>query len=105
MISQGVRAVIAESFQKMHKNHLVGMGIAPLQFLNGQSAESLGLCGKERFSVSIPEQITPRQELTVLVGFRSLPHILFDFLLAHLLARPWGGVFFLSQLCGHCDHF
>ncbi|XP_046715147.1 iron-responsive element-binding protein 2 isoform X1 [Silurus meridionalis] len=61
----GVRAVIAESFERMHKNHLVGMGIAPLQFLPGQSAKSLGLSGKERFSIPIPEQITPQQELTV----------------------------------------
>ncbi|KAK3558712.1 hypothetical protein QTP86_027594 [Hemibagrus guttatus] len=64
----GVRAVIAESFEKMHKNHLVGMGIAPLQFLPGQTAESLGLCGKEKISISIPEQITPQQELTVLTS-------------------------------------
>ncbi|XP_060743075.1 iron-responsive element-binding protein 2 isoform X1 [Tachysurus vachellii] len=64
----GVRAVIAESFEKMHKNHLVGMGIAPLQFLPGQTAESLGLCGKERFSISIPEQINPQHELTVLTS-------------------------------------
>ncbi|XP_053370466.1 iron-responsive element-binding protein 2 [Clarias gariepinus] len=61
----GVRAVIAESFERMHKNHLVGMGIAPLQFLPGQSAETLGLSGKERFSISFPEQITLYQELTV----------------------------------------
>ncbi|KAF4081113.1 hypothetical protein AMELA_G00157740 [Ameiurus melas] len=64
----GVRAVIAESFEKIHKNHLVGMGIAPLRFLPGQSAETLGLCGKERFSIAIPEQITPQQELTVLTS-------------------------------------
>lgn len=64
--------MIAESFEKIHKNHLVGMGIAPLQFLPGQNAESLGLCGKEKFSISIPEQITPQQELTVLVGWQSL---------------------------------
>uniref|UniRef100_A0A8B9KGV6 aconitate hydratase n=1 Tax=Astyanax mexicanus TaxID=7994 RepID=A0A8B9KGV6_ASTMX len=63
----GVRAVIAESFEKMHKNHLVGMGIAPLQFLPGQNADSLELCGKERFSISIPEEFTPQQELTVMV--------------------------------------
>ncbi|KAG7473303.1 hypothetical protein MATL_G00094330 [Megalops atlanticus] len=61
----GVRAVIAESFEKMHKNHLVGMGIAPLQFLPGDTAESLELCGKEKFSVAIPEDLSPRQELTV----------------------------------------
>lgn len=64
--------MIAESFEKMHKNHLVGMGIAPLQFLPGQTAASLGLSGKEKISISIPEQITPQQELTVLVGHPSL---------------------------------
>lgn len=67
--------MIAESFEKMHKNHLVGMGIAPLQFLPGQCAESLGLCGKERFSISIPEQIAPQEQLTVLVGYRRLLHV------------------------------
>ncbi|KAJ8417127.1 hypothetical protein AAFF_G00283540 [Aldrovandia affinis] len=61
----GVRAVIAESFEKMHKNHLVGMGIAPLQFLPGESADSLELSGKEKFSVTVPEDLSPRQELTV----------------------------------------
>ncbi|XP_051975961.1 iron-responsive element-binding protein 2-like [Xyrauchen texanus] len=61
----GVRAVIAESFEKIHKNHLVGMGIAPLQFLPGQNADSLELCGKERFTINIPQELTPRQQLTV----------------------------------------
>lgn len=66
-VSQGVRAVIAESFEKIHKNHLVGMGIAPLQFLPGQNADSLELCGKERFTINIPQELTPRQQLTVQV--------------------------------------
>ncbi|MBN3307847.1 IREB2 protein, partial [Amia calva] len=61
----GVKAVIAESFERMHKNHLVGIGIAPLQFLPGESADVLGLSGKEKFSISIPEVLSPRQELTV----------------------------------------
>ncbi|TRY85297.1 hypothetical protein DNTS_035792 [Danionella cerebrum] len=61
----GVRAVIAESFEKIHRNHLVGMGIAPLQFLPGENADSLELSGKERFSISIPEELTPRHQLTV----------------------------------------
>ncbi|CAB1323616.1 unnamed protein product [Coregonus sp. 'balchen'] len=61
----GVRAVIAESFEKMHKNHLVGMGIAPLQFLPGQSADSLELSGKERFTITLPEDLSPKQLLTV----------------------------------------
>uniref|UniRef100_A0A9J7X2D8 aconitate hydratase n=1 Tax=Cyprinus carpio carpio TaxID=630221 RepID=A0A9J7X2D8_CYPCA len=57
----GVRAVIAESFEKIHRNHLVGMGIAPLQFLPGQNADSLELCGKERFTINIPQELMPRQ--------------------------------------------
>uniref|UniRef100_A0A8C2JVM8 Iron-responsive element-binding protein 2 n=1 Tax=Cyprinus carpio TaxID=7962 RepID=A0A8C2JVM8_CYPCA len=63
----GVRAVIAESFEKIHRNHLVGMGIAPLQFLPGQNADSLELCGKERFTINIPQELMPRQQLTVQV--------------------------------------
>ncbi|XP_034031857.1 iron-responsive element-binding protein 2 [Thalassophryne amazonica] len=61
----GVRAVIAESFEKMHKNQLVGMGIMPLQFLAGQNADSLELSGKERFTISLPETLSPRQQLSV----------------------------------------
>uniref|UniRef100_A0A8D3BNY0 aconitate hydratase n=1 Tax=Scophthalmus maximus TaxID=52904 RepID=A0A8D3BNY0_SCOMX len=61
----GVRAVIAESFETLHKNQLVGMGIMPLQFLPGQNADSLELSGKERFTVTLPESLSPRQQLTV----------------------------------------
>lgn len=65
---QGVRAVIAESFEKLHKNQLVGMGIMPLQFLPDQNADSLELSGKERFTVTLPDSLSPRQQLTVKVG-------------------------------------
>jgi len=47
----GVRAVIAESFERIHRSNLVGMGILPLQFLPGQNPASLGLTGKERFDI------------------------------------------------------
>ncbi|WP_027930205.1 aconitate hydratase AcnA [Amycolatopsis thermoflava] len=47
----GVRAVLAESFERIHRSNLIGMGVLPLQFLPGQSAESLGLTGHERFTV------------------------------------------------------
>jgi aconitate hydratase len=47
----GVRAVIAESFERIHRSNLVGMGVLPLQFTDGQSAESLGLTGQEMFSI------------------------------------------------------
>ncbi|KAG8516399.1 Iron-responsive element-binding protein 2, partial [Galemys pyrenaicus] len=61
----GVRAVLAESYEKIHKDHLVGIGIAPLQFLPGESAESLGLSGRERFSLEFPEELTPGVTLTM----------------------------------------
>lgn len=47
----GVRAVIAESYERIHRSNLIGMGILPLQFLEGQSAQSLGLKGDERFTI------------------------------------------------------
>ncbi|KAM8750876.1 iron-responsive element-binding protein 2 isoform 3-T3 [Acanthopagrus schlegelii] len=61
----GVRAVIAESFEKLHKNQLVGMGIMPLQFLPDQNADSLELSGKERFTITLPDSLSPRQQLAV----------------------------------------
>jgi aconitate hydratase len=48
----GVRAVIAESFERIHRSNLVGMGVLPLQYPEGESAESLGLSGEEEFSVT-----------------------------------------------------
>jgi aconitate hydratase len=48
----GVRAVIAESFERIHRSNLVGMGVLPLQFADGDSVESLGLTGEEEFSVT-----------------------------------------------------
>ena len=48
----GVRAVIAESFERIHRSNLIGMGVLPLQFADGDSADSLGLTGEETFDVS-----------------------------------------------------
>ena len=48
----GVKAVLAESFERIHRSNLIGMGVLPLQFLDGQSCESLGLDGKETFTIS-----------------------------------------------------
>ena len=50
----GVRAVVAESFERIHRSNLVGMGILPLQFLAGQNAASLGLTGRETYAIHIP---------------------------------------------------
>jgi aconitate hydratase len=47
----GVRAVIAESFERIHRSNLVGMGVLPLEFIDGQNRESLGLTGFESFSL------------------------------------------------------
>ncbi len=48
----GVRAVIAESYERIHRSNLIGMGVLPLQYRDGESAESLGLTGEEEFSVT-----------------------------------------------------
>ncbi len=62
----GVRAVIAESYERIHRSNLVGMGVLPLVFTNGQNAESLGLTGKETFEIhGIGDNMTPRQRLNV----------------------------------------
>jgi len=62
----GVRAVIAESFERIHRSNLVGMGVLPLQFQPGQSVESLGLTGRETLSVSgLTGDLRPRQEVQV----------------------------------------
>ena len=47
-----MRAVIAESFERIHRSNLVGMGVLPLQFAEGENASSLGISGEERFSIS-----------------------------------------------------
>jgi aconitate hydratase len=49
---QGVRAVVAESYERIHRSNLIGMGVLPLQFQDGQSAASLGLTGKETFALT-----------------------------------------------------
>ena len=61
----GVQAVIAESFERIHRSNLVGMGIAPLQYLDGESAKSLGLTGYETFSIKGIESIGPGKTLDV----------------------------------------
>ncbi|XP_028921364.1 iron-responsive element-binding protein 2 [Ornithorhynchus anatinus] len=61
----GVKAVVAESYEKIHKDHLIGIGIAPLQFLPGENADSLGLTGKEQFSLTFPEDLFPGITFTI----------------------------------------
>jgi aconitate hydratase len=61
----GVRAVIAESFERIHRSNLVGMGILPLEFQRGENPTSLGLTGRERFTIRGLDAITPGQEFEV----------------------------------------
>jgi aconitate hydratase len=64
----GIKAVIAESYERIHRSNLVGMGVLPLQYLPGQNAESLGITGQEEFSiVGIAEGLTVGQKFKVLV--------------------------------------
>lgn len=55
---QGVKAVIAQSYERIHRSNLVGMGILPLQFKKGESADSFGLTGKEQFSIDLPAALS-----------------------------------------------
>jgi aconitate hydratase len=62
----GVRAVIAESFERIHRSNLVGMGVLPLEFMSGQNAGSLGLTGKESFDIrGLDDDLQPGTQLTV----------------------------------------
>ena len=62
---QDVRAVMAESFERIHRSNLVGMGVLPLQFADGQNAETLGLDGSEVFDIGGLNEIKPRSVVTV----------------------------------------
>ncbi|NJR77188.1 aconitate hydratase AcnA [Sphingomonas corticis] len=61
----GVRAVIAESFERIHRSNLVGMGVLPLQFADGVSRETLALTGDETFTIGDVAKLRPRQDVTV----------------------------------------
>ncbi len=77
----GVRAVIVESFERIHRSNLVGMGVLPLQFLEGQTRETLGLTGDDSFTITGVADIKPRQTVTVEV------------------TRPDGSTFSFDTLC------
>ncbi len=62
----GVKAVLAESYERIHRSNLVGMGVLPLQYESGQSAEGLGLTGREVFTITgLAEGLAPRKRVTV----------------------------------------
>ncbi len=64
----GVRAVVAQSYERIHRSNLVGMGVLPCQFTDGVSAQTLGLTGTEQFDIlGIEKEIKPRQEITLVI--------------------------------------
>ena len=64
----GVKAVVAASYERIHRSNLVGMGVLPLQFLDGVTAESLGLDGSQTFSIGgLSDAIQPGQRLMLLI--------------------------------------
>jgi aconitate hydratase len=66
VLLQGVRAVLAQSYERIHRSNLVGMGVLPLQFQAGDSADSLGLTGREVFDITgIAGELAPGQAVTV----------------------------------------
>ena len=67
----GVKAVIAESFERIHRSNLVGMGMLPLVFKKGQNRSSLGLTGTGTFEISIDDSLKPGQDVKVRVTNRE----------------------------------
>ena len=63
----GVKAVVARSFERIHRSNLVGMGVLPLQFLDKDSWESLGIKGDETIDIDFPSQLVPQQEIIMTV--------------------------------------
>jgi aconitate hydratase len=63
----GVRAVIAESFERIHRSNLVGMGVLPLQFADGENAATYGLTGTEKYTITGIADLKPRQDVEVRV--------------------------------------
>ncbi|MDX1429740.1 MAG: aconitate hydratase, partial [Rhodothermales bacterium] len=61
----GVRAVIADSFERIHRSNLIGMGVLPLQFKQGENAQSIGLDGTETFEIPVSNDVKPGQTIAV----------------------------------------
>jgi aconitate hydratase len=72
----GVSAVIARSFERIHRSNLIGMGVLPMEFEDGQSPESLGLTGEEVYEIEgISGGLTPRKKMTVRAGDKTFQAI------------------------------
>ena len=66
----GVKAVVAESFERIHRSNLVGMGVLPLQFKDGDSIASLGLTGAETYDITgVASGVTPRMDVACKITF------------------------------------
>ncbi len=63
----GIKAVVAKSFERIHRSNLVGMGVLPLQFKPGDSWESLGIQGDEEFDIELASEIKPQQDATLVI--------------------------------------
>ncbi|MBW6479393.1 MAG: aconitate hydratase AcnA [Bacteroidales bacterium] len=75
----GIKAVIAESYERIHRSNLIGMGVLPLQFKDGENAQSLGLTGKEKFTITgISEGLQPLKTLNVVAESEDGKKISFD---------------------------
>ncbi len=74
----GVRAVIAESFERIHRSNLVGMGVLPLTFKDGETPKTLGLDGSETYDIAVDDGVTPRQQIRVVATRADGQAIAFD---------------------------
>jgi aconitate hydratase len=75
----GIKAILAESYERIHRSNLVGMGVLPLQYLHGDTAEKLGLTGNETFTITgIAENINPLKKLHVIAKKEDGIEIKFD---------------------------
>jgi len=63
----GIRAVVARSFERIHRSNLVGMGVLPLQFKGSDSWQSLGITGNETFDIEVPDQLKPQQDIVLVI--------------------------------------
>lgn len=69
----GVKVVVAESFERIHRSNLIGMGVLPLQFIEGQSAKGCGFKGDEVFSIEESKELVPKQEMTLVIESPDQP--------------------------------
>ncbi|NXY46702.1 ACOC hydratase, partial [Ceuthmochares aereus] len=75
----GVKAVLAESYERIHRSNLVGMGVIPLQYLPGEDAGTLGLTGHERYTIVIPEKLKPQMNVQIQLDTGKTFHAIMRF--------------------------